>query len=345
MRPSSASATGSVVGTTTKGVGGSNPSDDRAYVHTPGCTLEAHAKAKALPVEFLSSLGVSDFKHSVLKITVLRIPYRDGEGVERAVRIRRELHKRAEGGDERFLWKKGSKPLLYGLDRLDNANEVVIVEGESDCHVLWLHGIAALGLPGANSWKEERDAQHLAGIERIFVIVEPDKGGEGVMGWLARSAIKDRAWIVMLGGHEDPSELHIDDPGRFEERFRGALDQAEPWREVASRYDDAERRELGIKVRRAGASASHPRSTRRRCTPPGAGGRGAAREVALPGDHLKALRSPGLGGGKGAELGRQELHRRARGALPPSVGLPRDDRDVGARPDLRTTRPWSTRCW
>jgi DNA primase len=120
------------------------------------------------------------------------------------VRIRHALEKPAGGGD-RFLWRRGSTPLLYGLDRLDGSQEVVIAEGESDCHTLWHHGVAAVGLPGAAGWRDDRDAGHLDGIERIYVVVEPDAGGDAVMGWLARSAINDRVWVVELGEYKDPS--------------------------------------------------------------------------------------------------------------------------------------------
>ena len=168
---------------------------------------------------------------------MLRIPYRDREGLEPAVRIRFAL-----AGRDRFVWRKGSKPQLYGLDRLDRGGEIALVEGESDCHTLWHHGIAALGLPGANGWKEPRDAARLAEIERIYVVVEPDTGGDAVMGWLAQSAIRDRAWIVDLGEHKDASGLYLADPDRFKHNWQEALERAEPWRALASRKETAERR-------------------------------------------------------------------------------------------------------
>jgi hypothetical protein len=53
----------------------------------PSCTLEAYASAKSLPVEFLKSLGLSDVTYS--GSPAVRIPYRDQEGQEKAVRFRR----------------------------------------------------------------------------------------------------------------------------------------------------------------------------------------------------------------------------------------------------------------
>ena len=44
-------------------------------------------------------------------------------------------------------------------------NGVVLVEGESDAQTLWLHGYPALGLPGASTWSEKRDAAFFGGAE------------------------------------------------------------------------------------------------------------------------------------------------------------------------------------
>jgi hypothetical protein len=120
---------------------------------------------------------------------------------------------------------------------------VALVEGESDCHTLWHHGIPALGLPGANGWWESRDADHLKHFDRIYVVIEPDRGGEAVLGWLADSSIRDRAWLVELEGYKDPSDLHVADPDKFADQWREAVEAAEPWRERAARIESAERRE------------------------------------------------------------------------------------------------------
>ena len=89
---------------------------------------------------------------------------------------------------DRFRWKPGSKPCLYGLNRIDDsrtAGYVVLVEGESDVHTLLHHGIPAIGLPGATNWREDRDAKCFDGIETIYIVIEPDKGGDSVRKWLA----------------------------------------------------------------------------------------------------------------------------------------------------------------
>jgi hypothetical protein len=123
-----------------------------ALVPPAGLTLEQYAAAKGLPVQFLHSLGVGQIYFS--GPLVVKIPYRDAAGQEVAVRFRLAMT-----GAERFRWKKGTKPCLYGLWRgADMRREgfMVLVEGESDAQTLWYHGIPAFGIPGANNWKEER---------------------------------------------------------------------------------------------------------------------------------------------------------------------------------------------
>ena len=181
-----------------RGEGPSSTPRSTAHLHTPpDLSVEAYARAKGLEPDFLREIGLSDYRDQRFPQRVLRIPYRDAEGNEPAVRIRKELPKRPDGTDERFLWRKGSKPLLYGAWRLAGAREaghVVIVEGESCAQTLWHHGIPAVGLPGAAHWREDRDRDQLEGIDRIFVVIEPDKGGEAVRDWLGGSAIRERAW-------------------------------------------------------------------------------------------------------------------------------------------------------
>ena len=199
-----------------------------------GCTLTDYAVAKALPVEFLQSCDLGDMAY--MKQTALRMPYFDVDGGVAAVRFRIALN-----GDK-FRWRTGDKPSLYGLWRLKTArSDLVIVEGESDSHTLWHHGIDAVGIPGAANWREDRDAPHFADCERIFVVIEPDQGGKAVLDWIEKSSIRDRVWLVSLGEHSDASSLHIDDAERFKERWAEALSNAEKWtdRQAAQRTLEA----------------------------------------------------------------------------------------------------------
>jgi transposase-like protein len=206
------------------------PSDNTATPQRSGCTLADYAQAKGLPEGFLRSIGVSEISRNGRP--AVRIPYDADHGVEIAVRFRIALT-----GD-RFRWRKGSKPCLYGLDRLAQARAegvVALVEGESCTQTLWHHGIAAVGLPGANSWNERRDTPALADIPKVYVVVEPDAGGETIKHWLVTSALRDRALLVSLAPFKDASALYLDDPARFLERWQAALAAAVPFATVAER--------------------------------------------------------------------------------------------------------------
>ncbi len=206
------------------------------------CTLEAYAEAKGLPVEFLKRLGLDGITYS--RSPAVRIPYFDQAGEETAVRIRLALKKHPER-DDRFRWRKGSRPTLYGLWRLPrirDAGYVVLVEGESDCHTLWYHGIEALGIPGAANWKEEW-AAHLDGNEKVYAVVEPDEGGAALWERLAASSpLRERLHRVELEGAKDPSALHLQDPDRFKENLRAAFKGARRWDEEARAEAEAKDR-------------------------------------------------------------------------------------------------------
>jgi hypothetical protein len=156
-----------------------------------GCTLKGYAAEKRLPLDFLQSDEVALEQIDYLGRPAISIPYPDADGNVVSERIRINLHKSATGPDDRFRWKKGDSPLLYGLHRLQEVREagyVFLVEGESDAQVCWFYEEPALGVPGVANWKDEW-APHLAGIEEIFVLVEPDGGGS--MFWKKISSCPD----------------------------------------------------------------------------------------------------------------------------------------------------------
>jgi hypothetical protein len=198
------------------------------------CTLEAYAEAKGLPVGFLRSLGLSDAKYT--DAPAVRMPYVDADGHEQAVRFRISID-----GEDKFRWKKRSKLCLYGLTRLRTARElgyVVLVEGESCAQTLWHHQIPALGIPGANNWKDNRDAPALEGIGTAYVVIEPDKGGQTVLDWLKSS--------MLTTGRRRP-----DDPGEpaptetiLTRGFDPSGHLIDIWEEVPIEQEDSKLRKL-----------------------------------------------------------------------------------------------------
>jgi putative DNA primase/helicase len=109
-------------------------------------SLAEYAAAKRLPEEFLRELGLRDDEW--LGQPALAVPYLDQDGAEIAVRYRLSLN-----GPDPFRWEQGTKAkgLVYGLEhwkRTAAAGYALLVEGESDCHSAWLHGVPASGIPG-----------------------------------------------------------------------------------------------------------------------------------------------------------------------------------------------------
>lgn len=204
---------------------------------TTSLTVAALAEGKGLPLDFLESLDLTNINY--FKKKAVRIPYFDAAGRETAARIRVSLN-----GSDKFRWKKGDKPTLYGLSRLPEARAegyIVLVEGESDTQTLWFHGIPAIGIPGAANWREDRDAPHLKDVATIYVVIEPDQGGETIKRWLRRSAIRDRVKLISLGEYGDVSGLHLADPAQFLDRWGQAIAQAVPYAEIQSEEAAAEK--------------------------------------------------------------------------------------------------------
>lgn len=211
---------------------GSNSSNSVPYT---GLTVDQYAAAKKLDAAFVRDCGLRDHKYQ--GAAALRIAYLDPHRSEVAVRFRLALD-----GADRFRWKSGAKPCLYGLWRLDEARRsgwVVLVEGESDCHTLWSQGIHALGLPGASAWNEARDARHLDGLATIYVVIEPDRGGEAVKRWLACSRIRPRVRLLRLDHGKDPSEVYLADPSNFSSAWQAAIGAAIPWTEPPESQNEA----------------------------------------------------------------------------------------------------------
>ncbi len=198
-------------------------------------------------MDFLRSLGLVDRKYQCK--AAVRIPYLAEDGQESAVRFRIALEK-SEEGDERFRWRTGSRAMLYGLWRLEKIGKlgwVVLVEGESDTQTLWYHGIPALGIPGADTWKE-RWAEHLEGIERVYAVIEPDEGGATLREKLAATAaIRDKVHLVDLAEHKDANGLYLFDREGFKDNLTGALRSARLLVEALEAEKKAEAREAWAK--------------------------------------------------------------------------------------------------
>ncbi|HEX6956281.1 MAG TPA: DUF927 domain-containing protein [Agromyces sp.] len=200
-------------------------------------TVAKYAQEKQLDEAFLKELGLRDPQGNGRGMA---IPYLDESGIEVATRYRNV----ATGSTAKFLWKKGSRVHLYGLWRLNDhvapADRAFIVEGESDCHTMWAHGIhETIGAPGAGTFKAEW-AEHLPTDRPVYFIREPGMSGDQFHDTLCKR-LAEAGWKgdlreVDLSKHgaKDPSELHLKHADTFEQKLEAAIAAARPVDPIAS---------------------------------------------------------------------------------------------------------------
>ncbi len=220
------------------GGGGTRHSSGTGSTGQPA-TIENYANYVDLPVEFLEGLGLEEIRYCGRP--AVRMPYFDESG-ERVLSTRYRV---SLTGKPKVKTRKGDKNHLYGLWKLEEARAagyVWMVEGESDTQTLWRHREPCVGIPGANGFKSEWGAE-LAGIARIYFVVE-DEAGEGC--WRKLAAIpelRERLFRVDLRGAKDVSELHKQDPEGFKERLREAREDARAWLDIAEGEQEERSRE------------------------------------------------------------------------------------------------------
>jgi DNA primase len=103
----------------------------------------------------------------------LVLPYEDGLGRVRQLRYR-PLY---SGAGAKYL-SVGSDPSnLFAVRAADNP-VVHLVEGEPDTMIAWQCGFKAVGVPGANNFKDEwRFLFRAPHVERVVLAFDPDNAG------------------------------------------------------------------------------------------------------------------------------------------------------------------------
>jgi DNA-binding transcriptional ArsR family regulator len=184
-------------------------------------TLAALANAKRLDAEKLIAWHVRELPDGGIEI-----PYLTREGELHAVQYR--LTKEKVEGVDRFRWRQGDTPILYGLWRLcewTDSDTLYLCEGTSDTWTLWHADLPALGIPSASTWREEW-WREVEGFERIVLIPDADDAGAGLAQKLAETcpdSLRERVQVLRLpDGIKDANELWQRE-GANAERFRNAL--------------------------------------------------------------------------------------------------------------------------
>jgi hypothetical protein len=230
--------------------GGSYTSSESTSTGQPA-TLENYADYVGLAIGFLKGLGLKEYRH--LGEPAVSMPYLDETGEDVLLtRSRVSLT-----GKPKVKTRKGDKHRLYGLWNLEEARKagyVWMVEGESDTQTLQYHGEPAVGIPGANGWQSQW-ASDLAGIDRIYFVVE-DAAGEACWRKLAAtSELQERLYRVELEDVKDISELHKQYTESFNERLARARESARAWLDIAESKAEERAREAWGSCRELAESA------------------------------------------------------------------------------------------
>jgi hypothetical protein len=116
----------------------------------------------------------------------------------------------------------------YGLWRLAQArkeNRLFVVEGESSALTLWYHGYPAIAFGGATKWHDNY-IRYFKNIDNIYFLVEPDSGGKNTLSCLRKISKETDVYyrefakkvkLVVLGEHNDVSDMHINMFGNVDE--------------------------------------------------------------------------------------------------------------------------------
>ncbi|XP_038893952.1 twinkle homolog protein, chloroplastic/mitochondrial isoform X3 [Benincasa hispida] len=116
--------------------------------------------------------------------------------------------------DKRFWQEKGTEKLLYGIDDINDANELIIVEGEMDKLSVEEAGLLnCISVPGGAPSKVSTDTvpsnekdtayqylwsckDYLDKVSRIILATDSDEPGQALAEELARRLGKHRCWRV-----------------------------------------------------------------------------------------------------------------------------------------------------
>lgn len=189
-----------------------------------GLLLSQYANYLGLTAVDLQNFGVRQSAYQ--NHPAIAFEYRDWNGnlLYRRWRI-------APSGD-RFRYEKGARPVLYGQWRFGkNEHSAILVEGESDIHILWHLKFRALGIPCATYSFSDEDWQRISVSKKIFIFIEDEAGILGAYRWMQNCPIRDRIRFLIspklanTGKEKDIRDLYVQCIEKNRESFKEKLQQ------------------------------------------------------------------------------------------------------------------------
>lgn len=184
---------------------------------TKKLTLKKYASSKKLQRELLKKLDVRNGEGGI------KIPYKDGEGEEVAVRTRTKMY-----GENKFIWRSGDKTTLYGLWRNDNYNaeKLILCEGSSDAHTLWQYSYSALGLPGIGHFKDQW-TEKIEDLNPAEIVIVQEEGARKEVLEIAKTLyeLTEIEIKILSLPTDDVSDYYLESPDTFKRKFEQQLDE------------------------------------------------------------------------------------------------------------------------
>lgn len=134
----------------------------------------------------------------------LTFPYRDGQYRVRAIRYRS-----VDGREPKVINEAGKGLHIFAVRAADEAVGV-ICEGEIDAMTAWQCGVKAVGIPGANTWKEEW-AYLFRNCEVVKVAMDNDEAGRKGAHYIGRTIkrIGVDVDLAQLAEGQDINDLYL----------------------------------------------------------------------------------------------------------------------------------------
>lgn len=115
--------------------------------------------------------------------------------------------KEITGFHEKYDKRKGTETRLYGVQALDWADEwCVVTEGEIDALIWQQIGVPAVGIPGAENWKEHW-VNVFEDFSRVHLAEDGDKAGKDL--WISMSENLINVIRMKMPDGEDSNSMYL----------------------------------------------------------------------------------------------------------------------------------------
>lgn len=173
--------------------------DDFHLVLPDKVVLADFCEYKGLDIEFCKANGWNDGSKGI------RIPFMDEAGTVTNIKVRTKY----KGSPKYHFEVEGKSQTPYGLHWLPEYSKDVlyITEGETDCMTLRQAGYNAIGIGGANAFKDEY-ASILKRFSKVVIVNDTDAAGQKLVESITR-LVPNVFTLILPTGIKDINDYHV----------------------------------------------------------------------------------------------------------------------------------------